>query len=594
MEARPVKRFSGVLRQISRVFQSPWVALIFLNVLLMLPSWLRRSAIAGGIFNFWYERQIFTLFWVSVDLLFLAGILFYTRKWRFRHWIRRGTVAIYTLLLIFEVYAAIIQKLYQRPPVIYNDLYLVTDGIYLLLELGPGSLAILVAVLGGIGYVFGWLIPGLFRAIQESFVSAIKPVNYHRGFIVALIIVVFVQFDWGIGKRDAATQLVSSRIAESIQTSKQYHSTVNSVNLDSLAASFQRYQNVHLNNPPDVYMILLESYGKIIHDDSTLYSALQPVLSTLQSDLDSAGWYTVTNYSEAPVTGGGSWLSHATVLSGARIANEPLYHHFIEHEYPTMVRFFNEAGYRTFLLHPADRARPGLPLRNPYEFHELITYKDLNYTGEPFGWGIIPDQYSLNYTKTHYLDPEEKPVLLYFTTLATHVTWTDESIPPLVTDWRSLNQTAGETRHTPQISPIEDFLFRAKRVFKQPHKAENFPKLMAYDLRVLKRFILREVSQNSLIVIIGDHQPPLLVDRDDGMQTILHIITKRRDLAGYFQEHGFGQGLVPDSSTLHPIEHADIYGYLAEGFTSVFGDTSETISSPAEHSDTHTAAGPTP
>ena len=568
----------GISSKIQTVIRSPWFAILVLNALLVLPSWLHRSATVPRFFSFWYEREIFELFWIGIDLIILVALLYFSREWRHRHLIRRSAAAVFSLLLIFEGYAAIIQQFFQREPVLYNDLFLLTDSIYLFLDLAPVNWLLVLGVTGALFYLFGRFIPAMFHQIQQGFRQTDEPGRYFRAGVVLFLFFIFVLFDWGIMKRDAAAQLVTGRVVQSIRTSAEYHRTVNSVDLDSLTNQYNSLQTINLNRSPHVYFILLESYGKVILKRPELRKKILPALRSLEDTLKKNGWHGASAFSTAPVTGGGSWLSHSTILSGVKIANEPLYDQFIRNDYPTMVTFFKEQGYRTFLLHPADRARPGLSLKNPYNFDEMVTFRDLNYQGKSYGWGIIPDQYSLNFTNEQYLQQSDDPVFLYFTTLATHVIWSDNAIPPLVEDWRMLNKPSETDRKVSEDHPGEGFLFRVKRVFSQPYKPGNFIKLLKYDLDILRDFILNEIPENSIVVIVGDHQPPLLTERGDGTETILSILSTRHQLTDFYAEIGFKPGLIPAHSDQNPFAHQEIYPLLVRGLQHAFStDSSRTV-----------------
>ena len=161
---------------------------------------------------------------------------------------------------------------------------------------------------------------------------------------------------------------------------------------------------------------MIEGYGKVLADHPKMGEAYTQFMKALEQDLRNQGWWTTTNYSIAPVRGGGSWMSMATVLSGIRMDNQALYTRFISQiqQTPHIPHFLQQQGYYTLTLQPPNRKRRGLPLENHYGYDTSIFFSDLNYNGQHYGWGIIPDQYSLNYTHEQFIKSINQPFFLFF------------------------------------------------------------------------------------------------------------------------------------------------------------------------------------
>jgi len=550
-----------------RIINSPVTIALALNALLVHPAWIHRASLNAPLFGFWYEREIFTLFWISIDLLAILTLLYLTRNSPWHRWISRIAIILYEVLLAFEIYGAVIQQLFHRPPVLYNDIFLIVDALYLILNFGWGAWLVALGLIGLIILAFGWLIPWMFRAVSVSFRESPDSTYLRRIGILLWIGVALVQIDWGIHKRDAAAQLISYRLGQSIGTSLEYYHTMQSTDLGVLTDKYSQFASQEIANPPNVYLFVFESYGKVLLQRDDFSKHYLAMLGEFRDSLATRGWRAVTNYSDAPVNGGGSWMSSATILSGLWIANEPLYHKFIESESPNLVRILKSLGYHTVYLGPANRARPGIPIRNPYGFDRLVEYNDLHYRGRPYGWGMIPDQYSLFYANYHYLETVNKPVLLYFTSLATHTMWKDRAVPPVVEDWRSLNTTTGEDR---KETLGEHLKIRISETLLQPYKPDNFLKLIRYDLRVFQRFITGEIPENSVIVIVGDHQPPLVTRQKHGTETILHIISRDTTLLGQFPRDGFARGFRKDNDASGAVRHDDIFPILMRNLRSAY------------------------
>jgi len=536
-------------------------ALFLLNLLLVIPSWFRQLAITGSLFDFWYTREIFRLFWGSVDLLIIISIFYFFRTTTHIQFIRRTTLAFYVLLLIFEMYSAGMYLIFRRPPLIAEDIFLLKDAFYLIID--PSlKLWFPLIVTGILCYaLFFLLIPRLFDFLSDYFRHTTFPNQFGRLIIGAWILVGLVQIDWGIQKRDAALQLVSSHLIRNITTSAKFTRGIQATNFQQLARHSSHLETARLSSTPDIYLIMLESYGKVMATHPDLRADYKHQMKAIQDSLESHGWFTATNYSASPVNGGGSWLSSATVLSGTKIDNAPLFNKFIEKAPGSLVSFLQAHGYTTFSLHPPDRSRPGIPIENNFGFDYQITYDSLRYQGKPFGWGLVPDQYSLHYTFEHYIEPAAPPRFLDFTTVSSHIPWRDSSIPPLLTHWRDLNNTQPTEEHSASLGE------RISQFFVRPYQTENIPTLIYYDFQVFQRFIIRALHRPSLILIIGDHQPPILANGKDGVATPIHAICRDSSLISRFYQYGFTSGMFGPPESTTEIAHQDIYPILAEILT---------------------------
>ena len=66
-----------------------------------------------------------------------------------------------------------------------------------------------------------------------------------------------------------------------------------------------------------VLVIFVESYGRVALTDPDIAPAVTAVLDDGTRRLGSAGWQARSGYLTSPTAGGGSWLAHATLLSGS-------------------------------------------------------------------------------------------------------------------------------------------------------------------------------------------------------------------------------------------------------------------------------------
>src|SRR5262249_23021150 len=71
----------------------------------------------------------------------------------------------------------------------------------------------------------------------------------------------------------------------------------------------------------DVYLVYVESYGTTVFDTPDFRAGLNESLGHFETALRDAGYTIASNRLVSPTFGGGSWLAHATLASGIRLAD---------------------------------------------------------------------------------------------------------------------------------------------------------------------------------------------------------------------------------------------------------------------------------
>jgi hypothetical protein len=73
---------------------------------------------------------------------------------------------------------------------------------------------------------------------------------------------------------------------------------------------------------------------------------------------------------------------------------------------------------------------------------------------------------------------------------------------------------------------------------------------VGYELDVLEGSLTSYAPENSLVILVGDHQPPKLATHDnDSWAVPMHVFSKREDLVRAFDALGFQKGLLPLSKS---------------------------------------------
>lgn len=310
----------------------------------------------------------------------------------------------------------------------------------------------------------------------------------------------------------------------------------------------------------DVLVLFLESYGAVTVDDPVLQRRLAPARDELARAIGTTGRHVASAYVRSPTFAGGSWLAHASLLSGLQMAEPVHYHLLLTTQRPTMVGHFRRNGYRTVALMPG--LRSPWPEGAFYGFDRIIDAAALDYRGPAFGFWRIPDQYSIARLAGEELAPavgenrasvagggptpaaSRLPRLIVFPTITSHIPF--RPLPPYAADWSRLFDEA----------PFDaDAVARALQL--EPdwvNPAPAYGDVIDYSLRWLAGFLRERASDPMLIVVIGDHQPAATVTGPRASWDVpVHLIARNPDWLAGFEEAGFRPGLAPPRAAIGPM-----------------------------------------
>jgi hypothetical protein len=105
-----------------------------------------------------------------------------------------------------------------------------------------------------------------------------------------------------------------------------------------------------------------------------------------------------------------------------------------------------------------------------------------------------------------------------------------------------------------------------------PHeiRRSNYLNAIEYELRFLTDFILKTGDDQSIYVLVGDHQPQRVSRRNDGFDTPIHIISKDPAFADAFLDYGFVRGLIVSDSQ-PTIRHEGFYSMFVRVMLAQYG-----------------------
>jgi len=460
------------------------------------------------------------------------------RRWTWLWW------GIWGLLVFLQLYGLFTWRLYRVSPNLYHEWSLLTEVLPIFLsELSLGKLSaylpLLLALILGVGLTFSLMRYLLKKRKDWGGVPA-------GGLFLSLVLL--------LGIVSGNIQWSSSQILRNWQDSRILYTEVHSK--PELSGFGQNWSD-SLSHRPDIYLIFLESYGKVLATDSIFQTPYAQLLEELESDLAAKQWGMRSTWSEAPISGGRSWLGFTSFMTGQKLYAHPQYTALLNNEpdYPHLVRYLNEQGYYSLRMNTlkAETQAARIPYAlydRFFAFDDWLKNPDFPYAGPAYGkFGSLPDQFALGYAREEVIK-NQHPFFLFFITLNSHSPWND--VPVMTENWREL-ESLPDTAQSGQASSLMAGLAQDK-----------YWRAMDYQLRMMTQFIEQQGDSNSLFIFLGDHQPPFLTDAEDDFATPVHIVSQDSRLLDAFAERSFEAGLKLDGAMPAKYKHEDFYMLLRE------------------------------
>jgi len=485
--------------------------------------------------------------------------------------VRRTLAVLAGLLIALRIDQWICVLLMREEPLLYDQWFMAR---HLWVLIGDLLSPLTVAALAGL-VLLGWLTTRGVRALLRRARVLLEPARRRHTLLVALAL-------WTCALGVAALErgsdkprvgwLVPALIAN-LQRSRAVYESVQS---ESQSSPHARFATLTLPDKPDVLLFIVESYGRLLSVEPGTRDAHQALLRELAAELERAGWHAASAFSTSTVSGGRSWIAEGAMLMGLPIRYESVFQHLIEQRPQplSLVGFLNRQGYHTTLLAPADRNRPGAYVVNRYAFKELLTHDDLAYRGPSMGWGIVPDQYSLAIAEERVLAParaRRQPVFLDFHMVSSHAPW--KAVPALYDDPRHVepSDVPREDHATGAgtvLTRLSRYDRRAERRF--PHMdhfdsqmRDGYAATIRYDLRVIAQYLARR-TDDALVILIGDHQPPVIARSDESFDAPVHLLSRTPARLHTALARGFRAGLTLPSDLAPALLHAELFPFLVD------------------------------
>ncbi|HEY6757892.1 MAG TPA: CDP-alcohol phosphatidyltransferase family protein [Baekduia sp.] len=289
----------------------------------------------------------------------------------------------------------------------------------------------------------------------------------------------------------------------------------------------------------DVLLVFVESYGKVAVQDSSFSPGIDAVLHRGAAQLGAAGFSARSAFLTSPTFGGLSWLAHSTLQSGITVDGQRRYDQLVAKNRLTLTASFKRAGWRAVGDMPANhRAWP--EGSTYYHYDQIYDRRNLGYRGPGFGLPPMPDQYALAALQRRELAPRDRrPLFAEVDLISSHTPWT--RIPRLI-PWDQVGDGSIFNRVPPAASSRASLLGDSTRARKA------YGQSIEYSLSTLFSFVKRYGNDNTVLVVLGDHQPSTVVSgqgasHDVPISVIAHDPKVLDQIAGWRWQNG----LLPSS-----------------------------------------------
>jgi len=473
---------------------------------------------------------------VSVELAVLTLLLALSHVWRETTSPRLlNACAVAIVVLTLGRYGDVTAPaLYGRPINLYWDLPNMGSVVAMVARAAP--LWILTAAALGIAAVLALMYVGARWSIGRVDEALRMPVTRRvLGFLAAGAILLFAGqavFEQ-LPEIPAFATPVSRTYAE--QVARVYDTLSETSSTGRLPPSPQFHSNLKALGNRDVFVIFMESYGRVTYDRADIAREVTPAREQLAAMVNRTGRSMVSAFVTSPTFGGGSWLAHSSLMSGIDVNDPDRYGLLLTQKRPTLASFFAQHGYRVVADMPGIRQR--WPEGSFYHFDALYDAPTLNYQGPEFGWWRIPDQFSLAVLDAREIQPQpRKPLFVLFPTINTHMPW--RPIPPLQSDWRRV------LTHRPFDAP--DVEHSLKETPAWTDLGASYAASFVYSFQLLTSYLLARADHDFVLILIGDHQPAATVSGENASWDVpVHVITCSPEILASLKGSGFVDGATP-------------------------------------------------
>jgi hypothetical protein len=308
----------------------------------------------------------------------------------------------------------------------------------------------------------------------------------------------------------------------------------------------------------DVIFAFVESYGRGAVQDSSFSPGVDRVLRSGTQRLHAAGYSTRSAFLTSPTFGAISWLAHSTFQTGLWADSQQRYDSLVASNRMTLSRAFKRAGWRVVGDVPAN-THDWPEASSFYHYDKLYDSRNVGYRGPRFGYPTMPDQYTLS--ALHRLElakPHRKPVMAEVDLLSSHAPW---SRTPRPIPWSKVGDGSAFDG-MPQTLPSEADIWPSPTRVKAA-----YGKSIEYTLGSLVSYVQHYGNKNTVLVLLGDHQPATIVSGPNASHDVpITVVAKDTAVMRRISSWGWQSGMLPSPNA--PVWRMDSF---RDRFLSAFG-----------------------
>jgi hypothetical protein len=306
----------------------------------------------------------------------------------------------------------------------------------------------------------------------------------------------------------------------------------------------------------DVIVAYVESYGRDAVEAPDFAAQVGAVLDDGNRRLSAAGFSSRSAFLTSSTFGGISWLAHSTFQSGLWIDNQPRYEKLLASHRATLSSAFRRAGWQTVGVMPGvetDWQEGGF-----YGYDRFYDAPKLAYRGPTFGFGYMPDQYTLStFQRFERAAPGHAPVMAEIPLVSSHLAWAH--IPQLV-DW---GKVGDGSVFAPMVNDGQETnIVRSNTV----ETRTDYRRSIEYSLNSLISYVETYGNDNLVLVFLGDHQAPIITDPGASRDVPVTIVAHDRAVKDRIADWGWQDGLKPGPQA--PVWRMDAF---RDRFLTAFG-----------------------
>ncbi|GAA4431992.1 hypothetical protein GCM10023169_37200 [Georgenia halophila] len=298
----------------------------------------------------------------------------------------------------------------------------------------------------------------------------------------------------------------------------------------------------------DVLFVFVESLGRVSVEGAWFSDRLDSALDDATARLAEEGFAGRSAFLTSPTFGGKSWLAHGTLQSGMWTDTQQRYDVLVTSERLTLSRLFGRAGWRTVAAVPANNR--DWPQGAFYGYDHIYDSRNLGYEGPEFGYATMPDQYTLEtFARRELAEDDRPPVMAEIDLISSHAPWVPT--PPMI-DPQSVGDGSVYDGMPERLPSRSDIWTSPRRV------QDAYADSVEYALDAVVSFVATHGDDDTVIVLLGDHQPTTIVSGEGaGHDVPVAILARDPAVLERISGWGWGHGLCPDPDA--PVWRMDAF-----------------------------------